>query len=287
MDFLNSLAVTLISAIILGTIYGLMSLGLTLIYGIGNIFNFAHGAFFIWGAYLTWFFTTKLHINMLLAIILALLLLFLFGLIWERLALKPKRQNFVNIVTIGLGLMMIMDGMAHYCFDPTIKALPPIIAGNVNLFFVTRSMNEIVNFFVALAILIVLWLFFAKTRTGMAIRAVSEDNIGASIIGIGIDKIYTLSFGIGVALTGLSGVLLAPQVYISTAAGGDALLKAIIIVILGGLGSVKGSMYAAIILGIMESAISMYVGMFWVLPSWFFIMLIILAIRPRGLYGTR
>jgi len=264
-----------------------MSLGLTLIYGIGNIFNFAHGAFFIWGAYLTWFFTTKLHINMLLAIILALLLLFLFGLIWERLALKPKRQNFVNIVTIGLGLMMIMDGMAHYCFDPTIKALPPIIAGNVNLFFVTRSMNEIVNFFVALAILIVLWLFFAKTRTGMAIRAVSEDNIGASIIGIGIDKIYTLSFGIGVALTGLSGVLLAPQVYISTAAGGDALLKAIIIVILGGLGSVKGSMYAAIILGIMESAISMYVGMFWVLPSWFFIMLIILAIRPRGLYGTR
>jgi branched-chain amino acid transport system permease protein len=264
-----------------------MSLGLTLIYGIGNIFNFAHGAFFIWGAYLTWFFTTKLHINMLLAIIMALLLLFLFGLIWERLALKPKRQSFVSVVTIGLGLMMIMDGMAHYCFDPTKKALPPIIAGNVNLFFVTRSMNEIVNFFVALAILIVLWLFFAKTRIGMAIRAVSEDNIGASIIGIGIDKIYTLSFGIGVALTGLSGVLLAPQVYISTAAGGDALLKAIIIVILGGLGSVKGSMYAAIILGIMESAISMYVGMFWVLPSWFFIMLIILAIRPRGLYGTR
>jgi branched-chain amino acid transport system permease protein len=287
LDLINSIAITLISGFILGTIYALMSLGLTLIYGMGNIFNFAHGAFFIWGAYLTWFFTTKLHINMLFAIILAVVLLFLFGLIWEKVALKPKRQNFVSVVTICLGLMMILDSAAHYFFDPTQKALSPIVAGNVSLFFVTRSMNEVVNFITALGILIALWLFFAKTRSGMAIRAVSEDNVGASVIGIDTDKIYTLSFAIGVGLAGLSGILLAPEVYISTAAGGDALLKAVIIVILGGLGSIKGSMYAALILGVMESAVSMYVGMFWVLPSWFFIMVLILGIRPRGLYGTR
>ena len=287
MEIVNSLAITLISGGLLGTLYALMSLGLTLIYGIGNLFNFAHGSLLIWGAYLTWFFSTKLQLNMLLSIVLSVVLLFLFGLVWEKLALRPKRKNFVSIVTIGLGLMMILDSMAHYLFDPTKKALPPIIAGNVNLTFVTRSASEILNFFIAVGILITLWLFFSKTRIGMAIRAVAEDNIGAAIIGIDIDKIYTLSFGIGIALAGLSGILLAPEVYISTAAGGDALLKAIIIVILGGLGSVKGSMYAALILGIMESAISMYVGMFWVLPSWFFVMVFILAIRPKGLYGTR
>jgi len=287
MEIVNSLAITLISGGLLGTIYALMSLGLTLIYGIGNLFNFAHGSLLIWGAYLTWFFSTKLQLNMLLSIVLSVALLFLFGLVWEKLALRPKRKNFVSIVTIGLGLMMILDSMAQYLFDPTKKALPPIIEGNVNLSFVTRSASEILNFFIAVGILITLWLFFSRTRLGMAIRAVAEDNIGAAIIGIDIDKIYTLSFGIGIALAGLSGILLAPEVYISTAAGGDALLKAIIIVILGGLGSVKGSMYAALILGIMESAISMYVGMFWVLPSWFFVMVFILAIRPKGLYGTR
>lgn len=287
MDFLNSFVITLISGIILGTLYALMSLGLTLIYGIGNLFNFAHGSLLIWGAYLAWFLSTKLHMNMLLSILLSILALFIFGLVWEKLALRPKRKNFVSIVTIGLGLMMILDSMAHYLFDPTKKALSPLIEGNVNLFFVTRSASEILNFFIALGILLALWLFFSKTRIGMAIRAVAEDFVGASIIGIDIDRIYTLSFGIGIALAGLSGILLAPEVYISTAAGGDALLKAIIIVILGGLGSVKGSMYAALILGVMESAISMYVGMFWVLPSWFFVMVFILAVKPRGLYGTR
>jgi branched-chain amino acid transport system permease protein len=287
MEFINSLAITLISGTILGTIYALMSLGLTLIYGIGNLFNFAHGAFLVWGAYLTWYLSTKLHLNMLLSIGISIVLLFLFGLVWERWALRPKRKNFVSIVTIGLGLMMILDSMAHYAFDPTKKALPPLLEGNVNLFFVTRSVSEVLNLFIALGILIFLWLFFSKTRTGMAIRAVAEDNVGAAIIGIDIDRIYTLSFGIGIALAGLAGILLAPEVYISTAAGGDALLKAIIIVILGGLGSVKGSMYAALILGVMESAVSMYVGMFWVLPSWFFVMVLILAVKPRGLYGTR
>jgi branched-chain amino acid transport system permease protein len=225
--------------------------------------------------------------NMLLSIGLSILSLFVFGLFWEKLALRSKRKNFVSVVTIGLGLMMILDSMAHYLFDPTKKALPPLIEGNVDLFFVTRGGSEILNFFIALGILLVLWLFFSKTRIGMAIRAVAEDFVGASIIGIDIDRIYTLSFGIGIALAALSGILLAPEVYISTAAGGDALLKAIIIVILGGLGSVKGSMYASLILGVMESAISMYVGMFWVLPSWFFVMLLILSVRPRGLYGTR
>lgn len=287
MDFIYSIAITLISGVILGTIYALMSLGLTLIYGIGNIFNLAHGSFFIWGAYLAWFFNAKLHINLILGLLLSICILFFFGLVWERVALKPKRKDFVSVITVSLGLMMIMDSMAHFCFGPTKKALPPIVSGNINLFFVTRSMNEILNFFVALAILIALWVFFSKSRVGMAIRAVSEDNVGASIIGIDIDKIYNLSFGIGVAVAGLSGILLAPEIYISTAAGGDALLKAIIIVILGGLGNIKGSMYAALILGIMESAVSMYIGMFWVLPSWFFLMLTILAVRPRGLYGVR
>ncbi len=287
MEFISNLGITLISGAILGNIYGLMALGLTLIYGIGNIFNFTHGAFFIWGAYLAWFLVTKLQLNMFLSILISVCGLFVFGLIWEKWVLKPKRQDFVSIITIGLGLMMILDSMAHYLFDPTKKAFPALVEGNVNLFFVTRSLNELLNFLTAMAILVILWFFFSRTRLGKAIRAVSEDHVGASIIGINVDKIYTMSFAMGIGLAGLSGILLAPEVYISTEAGGDALLKAVIIVILGGLGSVKGSMFAAFILGMIESAVSMYVGMFWVLPSWFFIMVFILALRPRGLYGTR
>jgi len=273
--------------VILGTIYALMSLGLTLIYGISNVFNFAHGALFIWGAYLTWFLTTKLNLNLIVSAVISIVCLFFFGIFWEALFLRPKRKEFVSVITICLGLMMILDSLAHVFFGPTQKGLPALMQGNVNLYFVTRSVNEVVNFFIAIIILGGLWWFLSKSRTGMAIRAVAEDNVGASIIGIDTNKIYTLCFGIGVALASLSGILLAPEIYISTAAGGDALLKAVIIVILGGLGSTKGSMYAALILGILESAVSMYIGMFWVLPSWFFIMLVILAVRPRGIYGVR
>ena len=287
MSLIDSLAITLISGVILGTIYALMSLGLTLIYGISNVFNLAHGALFIWGAYLTWFLTAKVNLNLIVSAIISIVVLFFFGIFWERVFLRSKRSELVSVITICLGLMMILDSLAHVFFGPTQKSLPALVPGNVDLYFVTRSMNEVFNFFLAIIILGGLWWFLSKSRLGMAIRAVAEDNVGASIIGIDTNKIYALCFGIGVALAALSGILLAPEIYISTAAGGDALLKAIIIVILGGLGSAKGSLYAALMLGILESAVSMYIGMFWVLPSWFFVMLLILAVRPRGIYGVR
>lgn len=287
MEIINGLAITIISGITFGTIYILMSLGFTLIFGIGNIFNFAHGACFIWGAYLTWFFTTKIHLNMFFAIILALVLLFIFGFFWERFAIKPIRQDFGNVLIVGLGLMMILNSMADYLFDPRPKALPPLVTGSVNLFFLKGSLNDLINLLIILGILIFLWTFFSKTRVGLAIRAVSEDNIGSAVVGINIDKVYRLTFAIGITLAGISGILLAPKIFIHTNAGGDALVKAIIIVVFGGLGNIKGTLYGALILGIVESAVSMYFGMFWVLPFWFFILLILLTVRPRGLYGIR
>jgi branched-chain amino acid transport system permease protein len=133
---------------------------------------------------------------------------------------------------------------------------------------------------------VVLFVFMAKTRTGMSMRAVAQDPTGARIVGIPLFRVFAVTFGISTMLSGAGGILLAPRFFMTPLGGWVFLVKALIIVIAGGLGSIKGTLYAAFLLGILEALVGWQLGLLWVMPVWFLVLFLVLLIRPAGLFGA-
>ncbi len=279
----------IISGLILGSLYAVMSMGLTLIYGIGRIFNFAHGAFILWAGYFAWFLCTKSHLNYGVSVVLGILILFFIGWIVDRSLLYYLRRkpNFeINAVIVTLGLAILLGNAGDVIFGTRFKTIDQLTEGLLRMGRFTITHHDIATLVITVAILLLLELFLRKTTLGTAMRAISQDPVGAKIVGINLDRLFAFTLALAAALGGISGVLIAPRYFITPAVGWEALFKAVIIVIFGGLGSVKGTLISAFILGILEAFVSMYLGMFWVSPMWFILLIIVLFIRPRGLFGT-
>lgn len=288
MQVLTPIINAIISGIILGALYAVMSMGLTLIYGVGRMFNFAHGAFIFWGGYFTWFFYARSNLSYSVSVVLGIIILFVFGLIIDRIILQTlrKKPDFGIIsVLVTLGLAIIMGNAGDVIFGTRIKTIPKIIDGFLKVGAFTITYHDIATLVISVAILLFLELFLRKTTVGTALRAISQDNIGARIVGINLDRLFALTLALSAALGGISGVLLAPRFFIASFVGWETLFKAVVIVIFGGLGSVKGTLLSAFILGTLEAFVSMYMGMFWVAPMWFILLVTVLFIRPKGLFG--
>lgn len=278
-----------ISGIILGALYAVMAMGLTLIYGVGRMFNFAHGAFIFWGGYFTWFFYQQCQVDFTTSILLAVVILFVIGFVLDRVMLLPlrKKPNFaITSVLATLGLAIALGNAGDIIFGTRIKTIPKIIMeGSLKVANFTVTYHDIGTLFITLGILILLEIFLRKTTLGTAIRAISQDPVGAQIVGINLDRLYSFTLALSASLGAISGILLAPRFFIAPFVGWETLFKAVIIVIFGGLGSVKGTLLSAFILGILESFTSMYMGMFWVQPMWFILLLVVLFVKPKGLFG--
>jgi branched-chain amino acid transport system permease protein len=282
--FINAI----ISGIILGAIYAVMSMGLTLIYGVGRIFNFAHGAFIFWGGYFTWFFYSQSHLNYGLSAALAIIILFFFAIFVDKFTLKPirKKPEFgITSVLVTLGLAIILGNAGDVIFGTRIKTISKIAEGFLKIGDFTITYQDIATVVISVGILLVLELFLRKTTLGTALRAISQDTVGAQIVGINLDRLFAFTMALSAGLAGISGVLLAPRFFIAPFVGWETLFKAVIIVIFGGLGSVKGTLISAFILGTLEAFVSMYLGMFWVQPMWFILMVAVLFVKPKGLFG--
>jgi branched-chain amino acid transport system permease protein len=288
MQIVTSLINAIISGIILGALYAVMSMGLTLIYGVGRMFNFAHGAFIFWGGYFTWFFYSKSQLNYWLAIVLGIVILFILGLVVDRIILQSlrKKPDFgIIAVLVTLGLAIIMGNAGDVIFGTRIKTIPKIIEGFLKVRDFTITYNDLATLVISVFVLLCLELFLRKTTVGTALRAISQDSIGARIVGINLDRLFAFTLALSAALGGISGVLLAPRFFIAPFVGWEMLFKAVIIVIFGGLGSVKGTLISAFILGTLEAFVSMYLGMFWVQPMWFIFLVGVLFVKPKGLFG--
>jgi branched-chain amino acid transport system permease protein len=288
MQILTPIINAIISGIILGALYAVMSMGLTLIYGVGRIFNFAHGAFIFWGGYFTWFFYSKSHLSYFVSVVLAIIILFVLGLIIDRVmlySLRKKPDFGIISVLVTLGLAIILGNAGDLIFGTRIKTIPKIIDGFLKVGDFTITYHDIATLVISVAILLFLELFLRKTTVGTALRAISQDNIGAKIVGINLDRLFAFTLALSASLGGIGGVLLAPRFFIAPFVGWEILFKAVIIVIFGGLGSVKGTLISAFILGILEAFVSMYMGMFWVQPMWFILLVAVLFLRPKGLFG--
>jgi len=277
-----------IGGIVNGATYAIMAVGLSLVYGVSRVFNFAYGSFFVFGAYFAWLLLKIPHSNFAIAFIGALIIMFALGLISEWASVRPLRWKpkwDITTMMSTLGLAILLNNIALVVFGPSKKVLPFIVEGNIHVGGFVITWHEIAVVLISLVVIFLLELFLKKTRTGMSMQAVSQDMTGAKIVGIPINRVFAYAFALSASLVTISAILLAPKVFFSPEGGWDTLCKAFVIVAFGGLGSVRGTLYAAFILAMVESAVAFYVGISWVLVVWFVVLLIVLAIRPRGISG--
>jgi branched-chain amino acid transport system permease protein len=288
-DWAELLIQVFIGGIVNGSTYAIMAVGLSLVYGVSRVFNFAYGSFFVFGAYFAWLLLKPAWSNYALAFVGALVIMFGLGLISEWASVRPLRWKpkwDITTMMSTLGLAILLNNVALVAFGPSKKVLPFIIQGNIRLGSIVITKYEILVVFIALAVIILLELFLNKTRIGMSMQAVSQDMTGAKIVGIPINRVFAYAFALSASLVAISAILLAPKVFFSPEGGWDTLCKAFVIVAFGGMGSIRGTLYAAFILAMIESAVAMYLGMGWILVVWFVVLLAVLIVRPRGLAGV-
>ena len=297
----------LLSAIILGSLYALMAMGLTLIYSTIRILNFAHGAFFMAGAYIVWWLNTPqsylsrlglgslgvsgLQIPLLVAVIPAVIIIFGAGVVTQRALILPliKKPNpLITTLVATLALATILESVATVIFGGgRFSYAQELVEGNVRFGGLIVTYVEIIQFAVAIGVLGALYLFLKKSRIGIGMRAVAQDLDAASLCGINTQTVYLLTFGIGAALAALAGFLLTNIIFLSPSVGATPLTIAFIVVVFGGIGSVPGTVIASYVVALVQQYVTLLLDPSWGLSFAFILMIAVLIIRPRGLFGFR
>lgn len=288
--FFIDLANALLSGVLIGSLYAIMALGLTIIQGVVRIFNFSHGGMSILGGYLTYMLLTSVNLSLIPAMIFSCLIMFFFGLILYKTSITYlfKKPNWeITSVIFLLGLGILMENLILQFFGARVKEIPTFFDGALEIGFLEIKWHDLSLILAVILIIIVLSFYFKKTWSGKAIRAVAQDMVGAKVVGIQSNRTMSFAFAMASAVTGLAGILLATKYYLTPQIGWDWMFKGFIIVVFGGLGTISGAIYAGLIMGIVESLITFYGSQLWVWPAWFIIFLIILLVKPEGLFGKK
>lgn len=276
---------TAVSGLLLGGVYALIALGLTLIFGVMRVINVAHGTFLMVGAYITYWLFHLYGVNPILSLIISMPLLFVFGLVLHRFVIAkvvdaPELTSL--LVTFGISIFII--NVVIYFFSSDFRAVP-YLTGSVKLQGVAFSMPRSVAFGVAFAISILSYLFLKKTRLGKAIRAVSQHRDVAQICGIDIGKIDMVAFGLGLALAAAGGSLISFLFVIFPEMGNNYLLKCFAVVILGGIGSYTGAFLGGLLIGVSEAFGALLISAQAAEAVAYIILVMVLLLKPSGLVG--
>jgi branched-chain amino acid transport system permease protein len=281
-----------INGIINGLIYAMMALGFALILeGIG-LYNFAHGAFYVTGGYIVYFFIRTLNINPLISIIVATFFTAALGYMIERTIISPIRQRggrewmLAGLIAM-LSLSVFMENFYLITLGPEYRGLLPFIPGHIKLASIIIDSQKLVNGIVSLCAIVFLHIFLNYTKLGLAIRALTQHGELAELCGINIFNLYPIIFAIGVTLAGLAGILLTSVYYISPTVGHFPGLISFIVVIIAGLGSIIGLVVAGLIIGIVDIFTNYFLSAEWSYIIAFTIAIFILTFRPKGLFGIK
>lgn len=282
----------IMNGLIVGSIYCLMATGLTMIFGVMRISNFAHGDFLMIGAYFGILTASVLSgwVGWIGGMVVAAVGVGALGLLAERFLFRPlmDRNSDIDVIMLSIGLSILLANGAHLVFGATPKMLmDPFHSKNINLFFCSTSLIRILSFLLALAAIAVLQFFLVKTKLGTAIRATSQNKNASMLMGIDTSLIYALTFFIGSALAGLGGILYGTILAISPSMGALPTLKAFAITIMGGMGNIRGAIYGGFILGVAETLGGNYISMDYKNAIGFVIIILILLVMPEGLFGRR
>lgn len=285
---MDALITALVSGIVLGSLYALMASGLSLIWTTLGVFNFAHGALMMIGAFVAWTASEGLGLGLWLGLFAGVSAAALLGIIIEFLLIRPfygKPNMLLITVMTTLAAMIILEKSAQIIWGARLKQLPRLIEGDFSVFGAVISGHEALIVVIAPMILIALWAFATKTYVGRSLRAVGQNQDAAALLGINVPLTFALAFGLGAALAGLTGVLLGGIRFITPSLGAEPLVKAMIVVIFGGLGSLGATVGAAFVIGIAEAFLVLALGLYWTPFVLFLGLIIVLIFRPNGLFG--
>jgi branched-chain amino acid transport system permease protein len=279
-----------LNGILTGSLYALVGMGMALIFGVMRIVNFAHGAFMMLGMYATYVLFDKAHIHPYLGFLVAAAILFVIGyLTYEGLLRRVvERSDFMQIL-LTLGISLILTDGVQLIFGADYHQINiPLLDVNVRLNqHISLNAPWLVSFGITVVVATAMFLFVMKSRLGRALRAISQNRYAASLMGIDVMRIQALSFGLGLAAVGVAGGLLLPVFYLYPGAGDQFTLKAFVMVVLGGMGSIGGAAIAGLVLGVVESLTSLYWGNEWAVVVDFLLFIAVLSLRPSGLFGSQ
>ena len=281
----------LIAGLILGGLYALIAMGMSLQYGVARVFNIAHGEFIMLGAMTTWTLFTVFKINPLLAVAICGPLAFILGYFIHKTLFKKLQSSSQNQAVFesnsllaSFGLMFVIQNLALIVWGPEIRQYS-YLTQTVSIFGALFGARRLVTLGFAVAIGVIFYIFLARTRIGKAIRAAGQDPTTAGLMGVNINWVLALCFGLGAAMASVAGVLISMAYPDSALMGQEYLTVAIIVVVLGGLGSIPGSFIGGFVLGIIGSIVS-YFDPGLTMAAFYAIFVILLLVRPKGLMGT-
>ncbi len=278
-----------INGLLLGGIYTLVASGLTLIYGVLHIINFAHGSMLMLAMFGVYYLLTLLGIDPYLSIFIMVPAMYLFGyLLYKGLIGRLSSGKDENILLVTLGLSILIENLALMFFKGDSRTILVSYSDRmVELGPTLVPLPKLISFVVALLLCIALGLFIQRTDIGRSIRAVAKERVGARLVGIDVDRIFAISYGIGLATLGAAACLMMPIFYVSPSVGHVFVLVAFTVVVLGGMGSFLGAVVGGLIIGLTESFGGLFLGESMGQIGISLIFILILLLRPSGLFGAR
>jgi branched-subunit amino acid ABC-type transport system permease component len=289
---LTDLVGVLVTTVILGSIYGLVAIGMTLIYGTLRILDMSQGSMVMIGSFIGWGVLVVAGWNPVLAIMLAFLATFGLGVFTQLISVQPlmKRRGAIDFEMVTFittfAVAIVFTNLALEILGPQQRNVTPVVAGGIDVYHgVNLPYQELTMAIVSIALMAGLGLFLARTRWGMAIRAVAQNLDAARLMGVPVGRLYPLTMGLASALAGVAGVFLGGLYFAYPQAGDLPLLEALIVVIFGGLGSLPGTVYAAYAIGLVQAIAEVFVGTTWSLPILYGVIVAVLIVRPQGLLG--
>lgn len=278
---------SIVNGILMGGVYGLVAVGLTLIFGVMKIINFAHGSFMMLGMFTTYWLYVLLGIDPYLSLLFSIPSLFIIGVLTQRFVISQIMDAPAhNQLLLTLGISLFIENFALFIWTPNFRNLEvSYLKKAATVGTVMISLPKAIAFIFAIILTALLYYFLKKTDLGKAIRAASEEKEGSLTVGINLRRVYYLAFGIGIACVGAAGTLIAPFFYVNPHVGGIFVITAFVVVVLGGMGNFIGALVGGLIVGLAESVGAAFVPGQIKQFIIYFIFILVLLFKPEGLFG--
>jgi len=277
----------IVNGIIISSIYALAALGLSLIFSTLDVPDFAQGQMYMIGAFVSYFLVAKYHLGLVLSIFLSMAIVALIGIVMEMVVYRKARyRSHMVIMLSAFALSLFFENLALFIFGEHIRSIPSVYGKELVTFWgISISKLRIMIFLVVVVFITILQLFIMKTKWGKAMRAVSQNKLGAQMVGINLNRIFSFTFAVGSAFGASTGALLGILYNVSPNMGNIPNLKAFVVIVLGGLGNMFGIIFGSFLLGMAESLGGAYISSAYTDTIAFGILIVTLTIRPKGLLG--